>query len=120
MAIAKPGMDIMRMEEWLATRPKVIQDMAKLCPPDRLYRMSSGHRCTIYSYSEDRTVTVEVTGEFNRVVFGRRVFGIPVDELVECDLPEPGEDLGDTAQEAGYDEKDVREILIPKIRESMR
>ena len=51
---------------------------------------------------------------------GRQVFGIPVDELVECDLPGPGEDLGDTAAEAGYDEDDIKNILIPKMKEDHR
>lgn len=74
-------------EAWLATRPPVIQEMARRVPPDRLYRIDSGHRCTIYSYNESGTVTVEVTGEFNRVIFGRRVFGIDPATLVECDGP---------------------------------
>lgn len=81
-------------DEWLATRPAVIQEMARKYPPNVLYRIDSGHRVTIYSYSEGRTVTVNVSGKYNFVAFERRVFGIPIDELVECELPTPDETLG--------------------------
>ena len=78
--------------EWLASRPQVIQDMAAKFPPDELYRLgSSGHRVTLYSYSEDGTMTVNVTGDFNFVAFDRRVFGITPDDLEPCDLPSPDE-----------------------------
>ena len=55
---------------------------------------STGHRVTMYSYSENGTVTVNVTGDYNVVVFERQVFGISPDDLEECDLPAPGEFLG--------------------------
>ena len=93
------------LEEWLQDRPPIIRELCNKLPPNLLYRMkSSGHRCTIFSYSEDGTVTVAVTGEFNRVKFGRRVFGIlrhvlrPLDDLEECELPLPGEPLGEELQ----------------------
>ena len=57
------------------------------------------HRCTIYSYNEDGTVTISITGQFNLINFGRRVFGISPDELKECDLPAPDELLGITMTE---------------------
>jgi hypothetical protein len=80
---------------WLATRPVVVQQLAAQVAPNRLYKLkSSGHRVTVYSYCEDGTVTVAVTGDYNAVVFDRRVFGIKPEELEECDLPEPGERLG--------------------------
>ena len=115
MAIVRPLPD--GWGSWLASRPAVIQDMAKSHPPDRLYRMKdTGHRCTLYSYNENGTVTVDVTGEYNRVLFGRRVFGVAPSDLEECELPRPEEDLGDTAAEAGYSEEDVRKILIPEMK----
>lgn len=120
MAVIREITDQKAADEWIKSRPHVVQDMIAQCPPNRLYRISAGQRVTIYSYSEDRTVTVDVSGEYNRVVFGRRVFGIPIDDLVECDLPGPDEDVGDTAQEAGYDQNDIEEILIPQIRDQMR
>jgi hypothetical protein len=82
-------------DEWVASRPQVVQELCKRLPPDRLYRMEpSGNRVTIYSYSEDGTVTVVISGEYNAVIFDRRVFGISPDDLAECDLPPDGEMIG--------------------------
>jgi hypothetical protein len=82
-------------EEWLAERPQTIKDLAAKFPPDRLYFMKkSNHRVTIYSYGEDNTLTVNVTGEYNRIIFDRQVFGIKPEDLEECDLPLPDELLG--------------------------
>jgi hypothetical protein len=120
MSIVRPIQNEEEFRAWVASRPQVVQEMIARCPPDRLYRMrDSGHRAIIYSYGEDGTVTVEVTGEFNRVVFGRRVFGVSLGNLEECDLPPEGEDLGDTAAEAGYSEADIRRILLPKLRQKI-
>ena len=81
--------------EWRATRPTVIQEMMDRFPYDELYRLkSSGHRVTLYSYSENGTLTVNVTGDFNFVTFDRRVFGIEPDDLEPCDLPNADEHLG--------------------------
>jgi hypothetical protein len=107
-------------DEWKKDRPQVVVDLADKYPPWKLFRMKgSGHRCVPFSYNENGTLSVIVDGRFNRVLFGRTVFGVPPDELEECDLPGPDEDVGDTAQEAGYTEEDVRGILIPKLREKM-
>jgi len=82
-------------QQWLDTRPLVVREMATSYPPDRLYRLtSSGHRVTIESYAEDGTCTVAVTGQYNCVSHNRSVFGVPIEELVECDLPAEGEPLG--------------------------
>lgn len=80
---------------WIATRPKVIRDMAAKVDPWTLYMMGdTGHRATLHGYMEDGTVIVSITGEFNRIPFGRRVFGVDPNELVECGLPSPDEVLG--------------------------
>lgn len=118
MAIVNPITDQAGFDEWVASRPPVIQEMIRLKPPDRLYLMNSGHRCTIYSYAEDRTVTVDVTGEYNCIFFSRHVFGVSIDSLTECDLPAPGEVLGDICQEAGFGEEQVKDIVIPALRKS--
>lgn len=80
---------------WVADRPEKVRDLCARLPSDRLYRMkSSGHRCTLVSYNEDGTVCVAVTGQYNLVSFDRMVFGVPADDLEECELPLPGEPLG--------------------------
>ncbi len=95
MAIVDPIIDREGYERWVCSRPPRVRQMLRSHPPDRLYRMSStGHRVTIYSYCEDGTVTVDVTGEYNRVAFNRRVFSIDPADLTECDLPAPDEKLG--------------------------
>lgn len=103
---------------WLEERPQVIREMAAKLPPYKLYRMRS-HRVTIHSYSEDGTITVNVTGEYNRVLFGRHVFGVKPEDLTECDLPVDGEDIGDTSQDAGYSNEDIEAIILPMIRKQM-
>ena len=82
-------------EEWVKSRPEVIQNLAKRFPPYNLYRLkTSGHRVVIYSYSEDETLTVKVSGEFNLITFERQVFGIKPENLEECDIPSPDEKVG--------------------------
>ena len=89
-------------DEWVASRPPVVQDLCRRFPPDRLYRIkSSGHRCTLVSYSEDGTMKVNVTGQYNFVTFDRQVFGIKPDDLEECDLPGKDEHLGTALTEQG-------------------
>lgn len=81
--------------EWMESRPEEIKQMIEKIPPNLLYMMkSSGHRVTIYSYGEDGTVTVFVSGQYNQVTFERRVFGIKPEDLEECDLPDENEELG--------------------------
>lgn len=80
---------------WASSRPQVVQDLIASHPPDRLYRIkSSGHRCTICSYNEHGTITVNITGDYNCVLFDREVFGIDPKSLEECDLPAEHELLG--------------------------
>ncbi len=87
--------DEVAWREWVASRPESVQKLCRQLPLGRLYRLkTSGHRVTLYSYAEDGTVTVNVTGEYNAVTFERQVFGIKPEDLEECDLPEPGELLG--------------------------
>ena len=95
MAKIKELIDKASWAEWVASRPPVVQVMCALLPPDRLYLLkTSGHRVTLISYSENRTVTVEVTGQFNAVDFDCKVFGISPEDLEECDLPGEDEPLG--------------------------
>lgn len=82
-------------DEWVASRPQIIQDLCKKIPSYKLYLLkNSGHRVTIYSYSEDGTMTVNVTGKYNKVIIDRQVFGIKPDDLEECDFPNLKEEIG--------------------------
>lgn len=81
--------------KWLQERPPEIREMCRKFPPNLLYRMEeTGHRVTIHSYSEDGTVTVNVDGDFNSVMFDRQVFGVSPESLKECDLPGDQERVG--------------------------
>jgi hypothetical protein len=98
--------------KWVAERPPAIQEMIKTHPPNKLYRLTTtDQRVTIYSYGEDGTVSVIVSGKYNFLTFDRKVFGIPLSELVECDLPPEGEVVGTVLT----DPKDV-ETYIDVIR----
>lgn len=91
----KIDIDEVGWRRWVNSRPQVIQKMCKSHPPNRLYKMPSGHCCKIYSYDENGTMTVNVTGEYNLVAFARSVFGMKPEELVECDLPNDDELVGE-------------------------
>lgn len=86
-------------DAWVAERPDAVRTVAERVKPWALYRMrSTGQRVTLCSLGEHDdgsvTVTVDVSGEFNLIVFGRRVFGISPDDLEECDIPATTEPLG--------------------------
>lgn len=80
---------------WVKTRPPVVREIAERLEPWSLYRMKSTDQLvTLYSISEDGTVTVNVTSEFNGPwVMDRQVFGIEPDDLEPADLP-IGEPVG--------------------------
>ncbi|CAM5999267.1 unnamed protein product [Sphagnum balticum] len=85
--------------EFVSSRPDAVRKVAERFNPWTLYRIGKdGHRVTLYSFGEHEdgsvTLTVNVTGEFNCVVFERRVFGIKPEDLEECDLPAEGEIMG--------------------------
>lgn len=113
-----------KLETWrrlLESMSPECRALAKRYPVNKLYRIkSTGMRGYPIAYSEDLTISLNVTGEYNRVTFSHIVFGLTEEHIEECELPLPGEDLGDTAQEAGYTEEDVRNILIPRIAEDIR
>lgn len=80
---------------WVASRPASVRKIAERFEPWCLYRMiTTGDRCTLVSISEDETVTVAITGEYNTVMFDRDVFGVSPDDLVPCELPEADEAVG--------------------------
>ncbi len=73
-------------EEWVASRPPTVREMCRRWPPDTLYRLApTGQLVTIYSYSENGTVTVYIDPEFNPrrlATRGFNVFGIDPEQLI--------------------------------------
>lgn len=89
-------------EEWVSTRPPVVQGLCRKYPPDRLYFLKPpGQRVTIVSYNENGTVTVNVSAQWNCLVFEREVFGIDPNDLEECDLPRETDLTGAMLTEEG-------------------
>ena len=94
MAVVKE-IDKVEWDKWVEGRPPIVQDLCRRFPPDRLYLYKpTNHRVTLYSYSEDGTMTIVVLGDYNAVIFPRQVFGIKPEDLVECDLPAKNEPCG--------------------------
>lgn len=83
--------------DWLATRPEGIQELAKRFPPWKLFRLNS-NRVYVQSYGEgedgELTLRVAVDARFGVVTMERTVFGIKPEDLTECDLPDPDEQVG--------------------------
>lgn len=103
--------DIEEFEEWKNSRPKIVKEMIEKYPPNLLYLYKpTNHRVTIYSYSEDGTATINCTGEYNKIMFGRQVFGIDPNNLEECDLPADDEELGEILTER-EDQEEYLKIL---------
>jgi hypothetical protein len=89
-------------KEWKETLPETARKNAEKFPPWELLWLptsDSGHRVFPYSYSDNGTLTVVVTGQFNRVTMERKVFGINPEDLTPCELPGPDEPLGVTLNE---------------------
>lgn len=102
-------------QEWINNRPDCVRKMIDRCPPNRLYRLkTTDQRVTLYAYHENDTVTVDILGKFNLIDFERRVFGISLDDLEECDLPDPSEPLGVICQT-----KEEVQARIEQLREEL-
>jgi len=78
------------LDLWLLGRPKTIQILAERLKPWITYRVkSTGQHCTLLSYFENGTVSVEIVGHDSEVLnminsctsFG--VFGLLPDDLEE-------------------------------------
>ncbi len=82
-------------DKWVESRPAIIRKMARKFPVNKLYREKTHSlRVIIYSYNEDGTLTVIVSGDYNYVTFEYKVFGVKQDNLEECELPSTDEPLG--------------------------
>ncbi len=76
------------LQEWLSGRPEVIKEMAEKLKPWERYRLKpTGQHCTLYSYSENGTVTITVGGHDSEPLDAMNkmtlinVFGIDPNEL---------------------------------------
>lgn len=71
--------------KWIKSRPKAVRSMIRAYPPNLIYTLGDRQRCTIYSYSEDGTITVNITQELNPEcdlwLMDRQVFGILPSDL---------------------------------------
>lgn len=86
-------------EAWVRSRPAGVQAAAQRFVPWRLYRMrSSGQRVVVVGYGLDpdgrADLIVDVLYRFNTLFEQRRLHDVALDDLVECDLPGPGEAVG--------------------------
>ena len=112
-------------QEWLASRPAHVREVAARFRPWILYKMGD-HRVLVYSFGEklDGSVnlTVNVSAQYNFVTFERSVFGVDPNELTECDLPGPEEPVGALfTQEEVHENIDVIRAMMgvcPKEKES--
>ena len=100
-AFRSPSTDDQRVwEEWLASRPAHVRQVAEQFPPWELFLLkSSGHRVVPHSFQENKetkavTMTLDVLGEFNVLFYERRVFGVKPEDLEPCALPADDEPHG--------------------------
>jgi hypothetical protein len=110
-------------EAWKNDRPPHVRVLAERLLPWKLYRLaSSGHRVVVRGFDDSGAdgdfppvalVRIAVLGRFNLVEFERQVFGIQPDDLVECELPLPGEPVGSRlTQEEAKDSLDVLRVRV--------
>ena len=98
-----PTLDEFLDTEWYKSRPEVIKEAIKKCPPTQYYKIkNTGHQCFLYSYSEpesnkleDVTITVIKTGRGGTldkmglsVLNQNGVFGLKLDDIEIWDTQE--------------------------------
>ena len=100
--------------QWVRKLPKKPRAIAKRFDIWTLYRLKeTGHRVMLHSFADDGTVTVIVSAKFNLVLHEREVFGIPPDQLEECDLPAADEEVGAAlSSEEVAENLDAMRVLI--------
>lgn len=85
--------------EWVTQRPPAVRACAERLDPWTLYRLkTTGQRVYLVGFDVEQdgkvTCRIGVSGEFNMVTFERTVFGVDPDDLEECDLPGPEDQVG--------------------------
>jgi len=104
--------------KWVRERPASVREVAQRFNPWTLYRVkSTGQRVVISSFQETKdgavTITVEVSGQYNAVMFDREVFGYGPDDLEECDLPAADAVIGTLLSPEQVDDNiDLMRVLV--------
>jgi hypothetical protein len=96
---------------WLADQPPYVGAVGKRLDPWSLFWLRD-QRVTICGFNSDPktekvTVQVNVTGQFNLVMFDKTVFGVDPNDLTPADLPAPDEPLGAVLK----GEKEIEEYI---------
>ncbi len=105
-------------KEWIASQLAAIRAIAERFDPWSLYRMkSTGHRVTVRGFSEDGTLRVDVTGDYNLVLHERTVFGIDPNDLEPCEIPPPDEPVGSVLSDEQFEEniEALRVLVRPDL-----
>lgn len=71
--------------DWFNDRPKKVQDVIKICPPGKEYRIigRSSDPVFIHSYDEGENGEITMTVNVESKTFPRSVFGIKHENLIE-------------------------------------
>jgi hypothetical protein len=82
--------DLIEWEEWKATRPKLVKEIADKLDPWTLYQMKDTRQyVSLIAIAEDGTIRVQIPAKYNMLQFvDLEVFGINPDNLAACtELP---------------------------------
>lgn len=76
-------------DAWVESRPPVVKEIARKLDPQYCYLLKTSNQfVTMYSISENGTVTVNVLAALNPGLdFERQVFGVDPDDLQAVDVP---------------------------------
>ncbi len=102
------------LAQWISERPPQVRVIMERLNFYELFKMkSTGQRVIVHSVSEDGTVTVSVSAQFNAVLMERSVFGVDPDDLEPCELPAENEIVGAVLSQEGADENiDVLRVMV--------
>lgn len=82
------------LDDWLQDRPQIIKDLADKISPFKTYVVKeTGQLGTVYSFSENGTLTLNITGHKDKFrdamekLIPLRVFGFRPEDLEEYELP---------------------------------
>lgn len=92
---------ISEYEAFVESRPPHVREVMRRFDPWTLYRYGRQRVIFLGLDEEDDggiTARIHVSAQYNLVLFERNVFGVPWQELEECDLPDPHEITGAIAE----------------------